>query len=136
MEADMGNEMGHICKGCGTRFSVRDGGGFYFDMLHCEACGKAASLGHQELGDTHLRFVKGLDRPYAVARAEMDRRIQQEYPGKPLSRKAYHAAAEATLDPCPCGGRFRYDAPPRCPNCGSTREKWEADRNAPVMYID
>jgi hypothetical protein len=82
---------------------MRDGGGFFFDLLHCDACGKAANVGHQELGDIHLRFVKGLGHPYAVARAAMDRRIQREYPGEPLSRAEYHAAAEATLDPCPCG---------------------------------
>lgn len=132
----MGSATGHVCKACRARFGVRDGGGFYFDMLHCDACGKAQSVGHQELGDIHLRFVKGLGRPYAVARAQMDRRIQQEYPGQPSSRDEYHAAAEATLDPCPCGGRFRYDAQPRCPSCRSTSEMWDTDPTASIMHYD
>ena len=102
--------------------------------LHCDRCGKAASVGHQELGDIHLRFVKGLKVPYALARAAMDRRIQQEYPGEPLSRDGYHAASEATLDPCPCGGRFSYDAPPRCPTCASTSETW--DPTGATMHYD
>lgn len=132
----MGTATGHICRACGTRFTVRDGGGFFFDLLHCDRCGRAQSVGHQELGDIHLRFVKGLRRPYTVGGAAMDRRIQHEYPGKPLSRDEYHAAAEATFDACPCGGRFRYGAPPRCPKCRSTSETWEADPTASIMHYD
>jgi hypothetical protein len=71
----MGSTTGHIWLACGTRFSVRQGGGFYFDLLHCDACGKDTSVAHQDLGDIHLRYVKGLPGPYAVARAAMDRRI-------------------------------------------------------------
>ena len=132
----MGTATGHICQACGTRFGVRDGGGFFFDLLHCDRCGRTQSVGHEELGDIHLRFVKGLPGPYTVGRTAMDRRIQREYPGEPLSRDEYHAAAEATLDPCPCGGRFRYGAPPRCPKCGSTSEMWERDPAASLVHYD
>ncbi len=132
----MGHTAGYVCKACGTRFSVRHGGGFFFDLLYCEDCGKARSVGHQDLGDIHLRFVKGLNHPYAVARAEMDRRIQLEYPGEPLDRAEYHVAAEGTLEPCPCGGRFRYDAPPRCPDCRSTSELWDKDPTVSGMFYD
>ena len=106
----MGTASGYVCKLCGTRFSARDGGGFFFDLLHCDRCGKAANVGHQELGDIHLRFVKGLKVPYTLARAQMD------------------------LDPCPCGGRFSYEAPPRCPTCASTSEMW--DETGPRMFYD
>jgi hypothetical protein len=132
----VGTSSGYICRSCGSRFGARVGGGFFFDLLHCDSCGKTQSVGHEELGDIHLRFVKGLKVPYAVSRAAMDRRIQREYPGKPLSRDEYHAAAEATLDPCPCGGRFRYSAPPRCPTCASTSEVWDADPTASLMHYD
>jgi hypothetical protein len=132
----MGTATGHICRVCKTRFRVKDGGGFFFDLLHCDGCGRAQSVGHEELGDIHLRFVKGLPGPYTVGRTLMDRRIQREYPGKPLSRDEYHAAAEATFDPCPCGGQFRYGAPPRCPTCGSTSEMWERDPGASLMHYD
>ena len=132
---------GHHGYGIGIRLQVvRDAvqrTGWWrvlFDLLHCARCGKAASVGHQELGDIHLRFVKGLKTPYALARAQMDRRIQREYPGEPLSRDGYHAAAEATLDPCPCGGRFSYAAPSRCPTCASTSEMW--DETGPTMFYD
>jgi hypothetical protein len=132
----MGTATGHICQACGTRFGVRDGGGFFFDLLHCDRCGRTQSVGHEELGDIHLRFVKGLPGPYTVGRTAMDRRIQREYPGEPLSRDEYHAAAEATFDPCPCGGRFRYGAPPRCPTCRSTSVMWERDPGASLVHYD
>ena len=130
----MGSSTGYICKDCNTHFSVRDGGGFFFDMLHCDRCGGARSVSHKDLGEIHLGFVKGLPGPYAIARAGMDRRIQQEFEGKALSRDEYHAAAEQTLGNCDCGGTFRYDAPPRCPSCRSTHERWEVNLDAPHIY--
>jgi len=132
----MGSGAGYICKSCGTSFGASEGGGFYFDLLHCDTCGETHTVRHEDLGDIHLGFVKGLPGPYAVTRAAMDRQIRQGYPGAPLSRDEYHAAAEATLDPCPCGGRFRYDAPARCPGCRSTSEMWDLDPKAPQMFYD
>jgi hypothetical protein len=132
----MGSGSGHICRACGTKFQVQDGGGFYFDMLHCDTCGNAHSVSHASLDDIHLGFVKGLGRPYATVRADMDRRIQRDYAGETLSRGDYHAAAEATVDPCLCGGPFRYDAPARCPNCRSTSELWESDPKAAYVLYD
>jgi hypothetical protein len=131
----MGERVGCSCRTCGTRFTADFGGGFTFDLLHCDTCGLARGVGHQELGDIHLRFVKGLPGPYAVSRSAFDREIQREYPGEPLTREEYDAAAEATLEPCSCGGSFCYDAPPRCPECRSTEDQWELDREAvQVMY--
>jgi hypothetical protein len=46
----MGSATGYICRTCGTRFRIRSGGGFVFDLLHCDTCGEAKSVGHQELG--------------------------------------------------------------------------------------
>jgi hypothetical protein len=132
----MGSQSGHVCRTCGTRFTVNDGGGFFFDLLHCDTCGDARSVGHEELGDIHLGSVKGLPGPYAVSRAGSDRRIQREYPGAPLSRAEYHAAAEATLDPCACGGRYRYEAPARCPGCRSTHRQWDVDPDAGMALYD
>ena len=115
---------------------ARSGGGFMFDLLHCDTCGATRSVSHQDLGEIHLGFVKGLPGPYAVARVTMDRRIQAEYPGRTLTRDEYHAAAEATLEACACGGRFRYDAPARCPGCRSTKDQWDQDPEARGMLYD
>jgi hypothetical protein len=132
----MGERAGYICRQCGRHFTVSGGGGFYFDQLHCDLCGRTTSVSHQDLGDIHLRFVKGLPGPYAVSRSAFDREIQAHYPGEPLTRDQYHAAAEATLGPCSCGGRFRYDAPARCPECRSTSEMWDPDPTAQSVLYD
>jgi hypothetical protein len=132
----MGSSTGWICKDCGSHFTTRHGGGFFFDLLHCDACGRTRNVSHQDLGDIHLGFVKGLPGPYAVARSAMDRQIKETYRGKTLSRAEYRAAAEATLEPCDCGGHFRYDARARCPTCRSTEESWEVDPSAPSMFYD
>lgn len=132
----MGSASTFICGACGAHFTVRSGGGFFFDLLHCDTCGRSKSVSHQALGEIHLGFVKGLPGPYAVARAGMDRRIKAEFAGPTLTRDEYHAAAEATLDTCECGGHFRYNAPARCPECRSTAEQWTEDPNGPRMFID
>ena len=56
--------------------------------------------------------------------------------GEPLTEDEYHAAAEATLGPCGCGGRFRYDAPARCPECRSTPEQWDVDPKVGRSFYD
>jgi hypothetical protein len=132
----MGSASRYICRACGTHFTARHGGGFMFDLLHCDSCGAPKSVSHEELGEIHLGFIKGLSGPYAIARSQMDRRIQAEYPGKPLTRDEYHSAAEATLDACACGGRFAYDAPARCPGCRSTADSWDLDPTGSTMFID
>ena len=132
----MGSATSYICRTCGTHFMARDGGGFMFDLLHCDTCGATKSVSHEELGDIHLGFVKGLPGPYAMARAAMDRRIQAEYPGRPLTRAEYRSAAEARVNQCDCGGDYRYDAPARCPGCRSTDEHWDEDPNGVRMCID
>jgi DNA-directed RNA polymerase subunit RPC12/RpoP len=122
----MGSATGYQCQACWTRFEAEEGGGFFFDLLHCDRCGRTNSVAHSDMGDAHLAYVKGLKTPYAIARAEMDREIQRTYAGQPLTEAAYHAAVERQLPPCACGGRFTYAARPRCPHCGSTEERWTA----------
>lgn len=132
----MGEASSYVCRACGTKFIASRGGGFFYDLLHCDSCGAHKSVSHRDLGDVHLRYVKGLGMPYALVRADMDQRIQAEYSGEPLSEAEYHAAAEASLDPCTCGGRFRYDASPRCPTCRSTAEMWDVDESGPTVIFD
>lgn len=132
----MGSATSQVCRDCGEHFMARDGGGFMFDLLHCDTCGAGRSVSHEELGDIHLAYVKGLPGPYAVARSRMDAEIKATYPGRARTRAEYQAGAEATLEPCACGGAYRYDAPPRCPGCRSTPDRWNEDPNGPMMFID
>ena len=117
--------MGHTtttkCLNCGNKFFVDHGGGFTFHLLRCDKCGKAKSIGFDKLGDLHVRYVKGLPGPYCIASAQHDRAIQKNASVKPISEKEYHKGAEVKAGKCRCGGRYRFDAPPRCPKCRSTK---------------
>ena len=111
----MGSATSQICRDCGEHFMARDGGGFMFDLLHCDTCGAGRSVSHEELGDIHLGFVKGLPGPYAVARSRMDAEIKATYPGRALTRAEYRAGAEATLDRAPAAARTATTPRPAAP---------------------
>ena len=76
----MGSATGYQCQACGTRLQACDGGGFFFDLVHCDRCGAATSVEHRDMGNVHLAFIKGLTTPYAIVRAEMDGEIQRTFP--------------------------------------------------------
>jgi hypothetical protein len=123
----LGSARSYTCRTCGEAFTIRTGGGFFFDLLDCDRDGQERAVSHEEMGDAHLGFVKGLPGPYAVSRWKLDQRIKETYAGPALDQDEYHAAVEAQLEACPCGGHYRYDAAPRCPRCASTSESWDAD---------
>jgi hypothetical protein len=93
----MGAASGFICRACGARFMISEGGGFRFDLLHCDACGAEQRVTHEELGDIHLAYVKGLPGPYSVSRMKLDAWFKQNYPGETLTREKYRVAVEGTL---------------------------------------
>lgn len=116
----MGSMYVAKCLACGTKFEVNEGGGFTFHLLHCDRCGKERYVEFKELGDLHLRYLKGLDVPYSVATRHSDRFVQENYPGEPISEDEYKNGAEGQLEKFDCGGTYRFEAPPRCPECRST----------------
>jgi len=84
-----GVQMGcsyHVkCLQCDNNFDVNSGGGFFFHLLHCDLCGKDKSIGFDEIGELHLRYIKGLPGPYCVASSSLDQHIKDNYPGEPMS---------------------------------------------------
>lgn len=116
----MSDEASRICRACGAKFTVQTGGSRRSDVLHCDVCGARMYVLHEDLGDLYRRYLRH-PKPYVYGWT------LQEDPGDGLNPAEYHAAVEDTLGPCACGGRFRYDAPPRCPTCRSTEEMWDVD---------
>src|SRR4029079_4787311 len=116
--------------------TIQKGGGFFFDLLHCDRDGRARNVAHRDMGDTHLGFIKGLSTPCAVSRSALDKAIRETFEGPVLAGEEYHAAVENSLEPCPCGGRYRYDAPSRCPSCGSTQDAWAGDPTLGRVFYD
>ena len=116
----MGKEYQAICKMCNNKFHVRDGGGFFFHVLHCDKCGRDKEISFDEIGEPHLHFLKGLKGCYSVASSEDDRLVRENYPGESISEKVYFQVIEKTMGKCSCGGNFKMNAPVRCPKCRST----------------
>jgi hypothetical protein len=117
----MGQTYRAECKECGYKFEISEGGGFTFHKLRCDACGTSKSISFREIGEPHLRYIKGLKIPYSMLTEESDREIQENYPGEPLSESDYYAAVEKIAGKCRCGGLFKFEAGPRCPKCRSTQ---------------
>ena len=82
-----------LCNSCSNEFRARVGGGFGFELLRCNKCGKESSIGRK------------------VLRSSVDLYI---VPSENLTRKIQEAAGQ-----CECGGEYCLDAPIRCPICKS-----------------
>jgi hypothetical protein len=113
------------CLQCGDKFKVNSGGGFFFHCLHCDLCGADKSISFEEIGEAHSRYVKGLPGPYCVVSSNIDRHIQENYPGESMSEEEYHTAVEQIAGGCGCGGSYKFDAPPRCPKCRSAELEYD-----------
>lgn len=96
----MGQQVAAKCLDCGRRFTVDHGGGFSFHLVRCDRCGKTKGLAFEELGELHLRYLKGLPGPYAIASAAHDEHVRLHAPVQPISEKEYHKGIEA-LAVCP-----------------------------------
>ena len=128
----MGMEYLAKCNKCGHEFLVSEGGGFTFHLLHCDKCGKGKSISFEEIGEPHLRYLKGLGGPYCVPTSERDKYVRENYPGEPISQKEYHRIIEDIMGKCKCGGHFKFEAVARCPECRS--DDYEDTGGMTCMY--
>jgi len=117
----MGESHEARCLECGCQFIASEGGGFFFHLLHCEQCGEERSIGFDELGELHLRYLKSLPNRHCVVSREHDAYVRVHVPVEPISSEEYRGRVEALAGSCSCGGSFTFAAPPRCPECRSTR---------------
>ncbi len=130
----MGQQDQVICNNCGHHFDVSEGGGFFFHLLHCDQCGAEKGISFDEIGDPHLRYLKDLSGPYCVASSDQDKYIRENYPGESLSEKDYHRIVEELAGECDCGGSFKLNEKPRCPECNST--SYKEDPEGEIVYYD
>lgn len=117
----MGHDVDAKCLECGNTFTVQHGGGFMFHLLRCDTCGKTKTISFDRLGELHLRYLKGLSKPYCVATYEHDKHVQEHVDVEPLSEDEYHLGVEKVAGKCRCRGKYVFDAPPRCPKCHSAK---------------
>lgn len=117
----MGQRRQATCAHCNYGlFWVSDGGGFSFHLLHCDTCGKEKSISFDQIGEVHLRYLKGLSGPYCIPSSAYDKRVRETYQGEPLTEEEYHKVVEFLPKKCRCGGHFTFSSPPRCPKCHSS----------------
>jgi len=117
----MGARRDVVCRQCGRKFTLGEGGGYTFHLLHCDACGAEVTVGFHEIGEAHLQYLKGLREPYSFVTERKDREALESYQGQPICEAEYVAAVERVAGQCLCGGAYRFDAPARCPGCGATQ---------------
>jgi len=119
----MGMQIVAKCHDCGEKFTADDGGGFIFHLVRCDKCGKTRSISHDELGELHVRYVKGLHIPFSIATSKADKKIQKHPTIDVISEAEYNKGIEAFAGKCGCRGKFKLNAPIRCSKCHSKRIK-------------
>ena len=88
-QALMGTEYQAKCRKCGRKFTVRTGGGFVFELLHCDQCGKERSITFEEIGEPYFRYARGLEEAgCAVVHSKgYDEYVRKHRPVAPLSEE-------------------------------------------------
>lgn len=103
----MGSVNTATCNDCGHTFRVSGGGGFLFYELRCEKCGASKQIRHDEVN------IEVSD-----AKSGMGKHDRSEI--------------ERLAGSCRCGGRFTFDAKPRCPKCKSV----DIEVGEPTLFYD
>lgn len=116
----MGCTFKATCRDCRLNFEASEGGGFFFHQLQCDRCAEVKAISFEEIGEPHLKYLKGLPGPYCIASSKSDENVQKTYPGEPVTEEQYHRFVEQMAGICGCGGQFKFDAPIRCPQCRSS----------------
>lgn len=93
----MGYQFEATCSSCSHRFTVREGGGEMFDLLHCDRCGRDRSVDYAKVGDARQAELQG------PAAWQVHRQALEEHAGRGR-----------------CGGHSRVGVLARCPKCRST----------------
>jgi hypothetical protein len=119
--------MGHVvkakCLDCGKAFTVEHGGGFSFHLVRCDKCGKTKSIGFDDLGELHLRYLKGLSGSNSLECNHLSL--------ESISEEEYWQRINVIAGECRCRGKYTLDALPRCPKCLSTQIE---EGETTVMY--
>jgi hypothetical protein len=80
------------------------GGGFFFHLLQCDSCSKTKNIKFDEIGNLHLRFLKGSNIPYSMAGQKQWDDVRDNNEGEALSKEEYYKSIEDMAGECKCGG--------------------------------
>ncbi len=128
----MGHTVEAKCLDCGTTRMIEHGGGFMFHLLRCDTCGETKAFTFEDLGELHLRYLKGLPGSYCISTSEHDRHVREHAHVEAISEDEYHKRVEDIAGSCHCGGKYTFNAPPRCEKCHSVR----LEEGEPEVFYD
>lgn len=111
----MGRAFRATCESCLHSFPVSEGGGINFELLRCNTCGREEEVMYKDIWDTYLALLNGMQ----TIMPEMNGADGSTFPGEPITKREYRRRVVAKAGACSCGGRFTFNAPVRCPSCGS-----------------
>jgi Zn finger protein HypA/HybF involved in hydrogenase expression len=117
----MGSRDEARCLDCGHRFELESGGGFMFHLLTCDTCGKNKGMDIDGLGELRLRYLKGMSEDWRRSSYDFSKNKPDLSKIEPIASEEYYKGVEGLAGTCKCGGKFTFDASPRCPKCRSTR---------------
>jgi hypothetical protein len=136
----MGHQFRGICKKCRRKYTIKVGDGFFIHLLHCDRCGKDKVVRFKELGEIRLKYIKGqmlaenLDKLDFLHDCVVFGERALDYSGNPISEKEYYGEVETKAGTCKCGGKYKMNAPPRCPKCKCV--EYEIDPKGPEIMYD
>jgi hypothetical protein len=104
-----------VCKSCQHIFPAEEGGCISFELLRCRKCGRAKEVLYEDIWDTYLALLKGMQPELP----ELNGADWRTFSGEPITNREYRRRVVAKAGVCSCGGRFSFNAPLRCPSCGS-----------------
>jgi hypothetical protein len=119
----LGCSIQAACNKCKTHFTASKGGGRKFDLLHCDHCGAEHGINHDEIGNPYKRYCNSVEALFQFRRGRDENHIVKSIRNLlsgvwySVSTFQYNRAVEKKAGKCQCGGRFKFDAPPRCPGC-------------------
>jgi hypothetical protein len=112
------------CLECGNVFTLEHGGGFFFHLVRCDKCGRTKSISFDDLGELHLRYLKGLSGPCAIETSAKDGDIRNQVPLEPISEEEYNGRIRPIAGKCRCGGKYALEAPSAVqPKSGKARRQ-------------
>jgi hypothetical protein len=127
--------FGAVCSACGFHFVVHDGGGFTFEILRCDACGRERTIPHSEISELHAAFEAAWrEQSEGAGRKKRTKPVRTQKPKPGLTFEEYQTKLTEFAGPCTCGGHFVAEAPIRCPDCGS--KKFREDPAGPSVLYD
>ena len=93
----MGRMFEATCNACQHSFNACDGGTVSAESLRCTQCSESRDVEYQDIPDTYLAYLKGLQ----TSMPEMNGADWRMFDGPPITEEEYRRAVEGKAGPGP-----------------------------------